>query len=265
MSSVVATAPIAPVLREPAIRAEQVTQLLLGRLALVLEDRGDWRRVHCALDGYEGWLHTGYTRLLDDAAAEAWAAAADGWSEGAVVEVGERLVRLPLGGRVRIGRNGIELPDGAMGHLIAGRVAAATVIGVGARAMPVDKWLLRFFGGAPYQWGGLTPWGVDCSGLMQTAFAARGLALPRDSFLQAEIGDEIALQDVRRGDLLFFSENGRAVTHVALLGAEGKLVHSTLSCGGFVVEPWGPGTRAAFLRDIFVIARRPVVPVRPAW
>lgn len=255
MAFFVAVAALGPVLREPDPRSEQVTQLRLGRTARIIETRGDWHEVQLELDGYTGWCHAGYGRVLEEEAAKIWAHGAEGWSEGATVDCDGRLVRVPLGGRVRIARHGIELPDGTIGKLLSGRIAPAATIAAGARAIPVDKWLAKFFGGTPYQWGGVTPTGTDCSGMIQTAFLARGTVLPRDSFLQADEGEGIELAAARRGDLLCFSENGRSVTHVALLGEGGHLVHASLSAGGFIEEPWGAGTRAGPLRDLFVTAR----------
>jgi cell wall-associated NlpC family hydrolase len=102
----------------------------------------------------------------------------------------------------------------------------------------------------------VTEYGVDCSGLVQTTFAARGVALPRDSSTQAREGTEVALEAVLPGDLLFFSENGRTVTHVAFSAAGDCLTHSTVSCGGVLTESWAAGHRAAQLRPQFVTARR---------
>ena len=264
MSVIVVTAPVAPLLVEPAIRSEQSTQLVLGRTARVLEERGDWHQVQVTSDAYIGWCHSGYCRVLDDEAGAAWIDTADGWSEGATVEQGERMVRVPLGGRVRLSRHGAELPDGTVGRVLGGRIVPAQTVAAEARVVPVDKWLVKFFGGAPYQWGGTTPWGSDCSGMVQCAFAARGVSLPRDSFLQAETGTAVDLAAAHRGDLLFFSENGHSVTHVAVLGPDDLLVHCSLSAGGFVVEPWVTGSRAGYLRDIFAAARRPPTSAGPA-
>src|SRR5205823_11360540 len=97
------------------------------------------------------------------------------------------------------------------------------------------EWAARRFLGAPYQWGGVTPWGVDCSGLVQTTFAARGLVLPRDSAQQATAGDEVATAALGAGDLLFFrGESGNGITHVAFAAAGETLVHATVACGGVV-------------------------------
>jgi cell wall-associated NlpC family hydrolase len=98
---------------------------------------------------------------------------------------------------------------------------------------------------------------VDCSGLVQTTFAARGIALPRDAAAQVEAGVEIAPAALRPGDLLFFqSEFGGGVTHVAIAASGESLVHSALACGGVIRESWRAGTRAAGLRDRLVMVRR---------
>jgi cell wall-associated NlpC family hydrolase len=59
------------------------------------------------------------------------------------------------------------------------------------------------------------------------------------------------------GDLLFFrGEQTSRITHVAFAGESDTLVHSTVSCGGVLEEPWHAGTRAAPLRERLVAVRR---------
>lgn len=256
--AVVAIGAIAPVLRDASVRAEQVTQLVLGETAALLEQRGEWLRVRTDIDAYDGWVHEGYVRVLDAAAAKAWHAAADGWSEGARVAVGNDIVPVPLRARVQLEEGVVTLPDGRAGRSIEGELRPVAAVTAAARRIAPEQWALGHFHGAPYQWGGLTPWGVDCSGLVQTTFAARGTTLPRDSSQQAESGSEVALDAIRPGDLLFFrSEQGGHITHVAFASEGESLIHSTIARGGVVHEAFTPGSRAdAALRPRLVSARR---------
>lgn len=256
-TSLIARASVAPVLREPTVRSEQVTQLVLGETAKVLEHRGDWRQVRLDHDRYEGWVHIGYALETDHEIARGWRDTASAWSEGAVVLTEDGfLVRLPVRARVGMAAPRVDLPDGRQGTVIAGMISSHDRVVSRARAVAPDLWAFRVFAGTPYQWGGVTPWGVDCSGLVQTTFLARGISLPRDAARQAEAGVPVQSGRHRPGDLLFFAERGEKITHVAIAGEDDTLVHSTLACGGVVREAWSPGARAMLLRAQLVTARR---------
>ncbi|MFZ5624482.1 MAG: C40 family peptidase [Gemmatimonadota bacterium] len=255
MPAAIVTAAVAPVLARPGVRSEQVSQAVMGETAAVLEEEGAWRRLRLGRDGYEGWVHAGYLREVPSA--EAWEQAADGWSLGATVALaGGGFRQLPLGARVETDRAGIVLPNGMRAWLTSGEVASRAEVVAKSRRVPAPDWALEHFAGAPYEWGGVTPWGVDCSGLVQMTFAARGVCLPRDAWQQAGAGEPVQPAEARPGDLLFFAESGDRITHVAFLAEDDTLIHSTLACGGVLREPWGPGTRAAFLRERLVAVRR---------
>lgn len=67
--------------------------------------------------------------------------------------------------------------------------------------------------GKPYEWGGVGPLAYDCSGLVQAAYRAAGVQLPRVAADQALVGQQVSRADVRAGDLLYFYQ---PVQHVAL-------------------------------------------------
>src|SRR5690349_16438550 len=108
-----------------------------------------------------------------------------------------------------------------------------------ADASAVARTAIERFAGAPYQWGGVSPWGADCSGIVQTVFWLHGVLLPRDAWQQAEVGVD-AGPDVRNwsaADLIFFSDRAdRRITHVGIAAGERRMVHLALGRGGYAVE-----------------------------
>jgi gamma-D-glutamyl-L-lysine dipeptidyl-peptidase len=258
----VVTAALAPLLERPAVRAPRVNEAVQGEPLTLLERKDDWLHVRAG-DGHVAWIHSGYVRVGLTDWFESWLRHSTIRSLGCELEYQGDRVRLPIGARLaplREGGGGVETADGRLARVVSGVVRSESELHAEARLMAIPQLALRWFGGAPYLWGGRTEWGVDCSGLVQAVYAARGVVLPRDSDQQATSGESVALSGSGAGyvvgDLLFFAERER-ISHVALWAGAGRIVHSTLSRGGVVSEDlFADQTRLTKLREQLVIVRR---------
>jgi len=76
--------------------------------------------------------------------------------------------------------------------------------------------------GVPYRWGGASPAGFDCSGLVYWAYGRLGIELPHSSYALYDQGRRIARSRMKAGDLLFFSGRG----HVGIYIGRGRMVHA---------------------------------------
>jgi len=257
----VVTAAVAPLVREPRITADRVSEALHGESLTLLERRdGAWLRVRAG-DGYHAWTHAGYVSTGSVDWVEDWNTRATGRSLGAEVRLEDQRFRLVVGARVVLRHDGqVEIADGRIGSVSAGLVRLDAALRAEARLIAAPEWASRWFSGAPYLWGGRTEWGVDCSGLVQATYAARGVALPRDSDQQSLAGREVPIDvagaGYEAGDVLCFAD-GRRVSHVALWAGAGRMVHSALSRGGVGSDDLFADTPAAKrLRDFLVAVRR---------
>ena len=84
--------------------------------------------------------------------------------------------------------------------------------------------------GAPYRYGGSSPAGFDCSGLVVYSYAKAGVSgLPRSAANLERATRPVRLDDVEPGDLLFFRLGGKKTSHVALYVGDRSFVHAPSS------------------------------------
>jgi murein DD-endopeptidase len=83
--------------------------------------------------------------------------------------------------------------------------------------------------GKPYRYGGSSPAGFDCSGLVLYSYKQAGLSLPHQTAQQRSASRPIKLAELRPGDLLFFNQEGKKFGHVAIYVGGGKFVHAPSS------------------------------------
>lgn len=218
----------------PEHAGEMGSQLLLGEVVRVIRrTAGDrWLLVENTADHYRGWVRSWGLVLAPPKRIAAWRRRARARATALWTEVRESPGRGPLvtplfwGSRVVAGRTRgrfrrVELPDGARGWVDARGLTS----GSGA-ARPLQTRAKELIG-IPYLWGGRTPAGLDCSGLVQMILAEQGIQLPRDA------GDqERACRPLgpggrpRPGDLAFFGPAGASAGHVGIMIGAGLYLHA---------------------------------------
>jgi len=226
----VITAPIAPLFREPHPQALRDTEALQGeRIAIYdINDEG-WAWGQLRDDGYVGWVSDQAIDLPAHKPTHRVSALRTFSFPGPSIKLAP-LATLTLGSKLAIVRtqdnfcidhNGIFYYSP---HLASVDACEADYVSVAERFLET-----------PYLWGGKSSLGIDCSGLVQTALSACGIAAPRDSDMQeAELGNALMKSEtrhLRRGDLIFWKG------HVAIARDATTLIHANAHHLCVTIEP----------------------------
>lgn len=224
---------ITSVLAHPAPDAMCTSEAVYGEIVEVLSHHGDWVAVRQQRDGYEGYVLASHLQVIDPATSLS--------STHRVVRRSTLLfqqadIKSPLMHRIPFGAE-LALTDSETGSF--SKTACGYYVWT-AHCLPLSEHYpddplelaKSLFLGTVYRWGGCTPEGIDCSGLVQALARSQGFSLPRDSGDQeAYLQTSVSPGDYRAGDLVFWPG------HTGILISPAEILHATAHSLSCVVEP----------------------------
>jgi len=228
--------PVANMYSRPSEDADVVSQAIFGANVAVMEQKDGWAHIRTA-DEYLGWtpvrmlvlgpLYGGRGKV-----AEVRSLFAHIYREASVTKHAP-LITVPFESRLEVIGEGagdgrwlqVRLPDDRQGWIQAGDVTLEP----GKMSVAETLEFAKRFLGLPYTWGGTSSYGYDCSGFSQMLGRQRGLNMPRDAQPQAEWSGVVPVdrKDLRPGDLLFFGNSEKKITHTGIYLGDGKFINAT--------------------------------------
>ena len=212
-----------PMRKKPEESSEMISQIVFGEQVNVLEEYGSWLYVQCRMDAYKGWIDQKMVVRSDHPYKESKnlhyslepTYAINGQSEGRWIAFGSFLPSYD-GLTFRINKEKFGFSG-----------AAASPQDLNLTEALVVK-LCKKYLNAPYLWGGKTPFGVDCSGFVQTIYRVLGVNLPRDAKDQANYGLTLDfVNESMTGDLAFFTKSTNRISHVGVIIDDNKIIHAS--------------------------------------
>lgn len=245
----------------PDYESSLETQALMGAIAEVRDTSSYWLKIHTPEPSYTAWatdmgvFRVDSLQLSEYIAAPKYICTAM-WSEllSSPDKDGLRKGDFVAGDLVRIlydesGRplkrrhlSGVILPAGDTAFVSTADIEDFQAWSISRKAVSDNliKEALKYLG-TPYMWGGNSPGGLDCSGLIRNVFFMNGILLPRNASRQAQEGIGISIDgfvpgysegSLLPGDLMFFGKKAagdshEVITHVAMYIGGGRIIHSS--------------------------------------
>ena len=253
---------VVPLRARPDPSAEQVSQALIGQSAVAEGGQGEWLFVQ-TWDSYRSWITADALRGVEEQASPYATKGPVAIIRELFVDIFEHpterspvITKATISAQLEVARTEqdwveLALPDGRAGFIrkhearLVDKDMAQTVW------LPEPRKLVETatrFVGVPYLWGGTSPFGLDCSGLVQLVYRRHNVTLLRDSKLQFADprGDDVRKGDLRTGDLVFFGE-AETVKHVGMAIGDGNFIHACSDEGAIVTPLEDPHYAAIYI------------------
>lgn len=221
---------LAPMRVLPDHKSEQYSQLLIGDSVMLKQTEGVWAFVESLWNGDSGWVLRGQldleegvvapiiglTRLQKQAISGQW-----------INDLNDDAFLIEEDWHKRYLNATQSMPIKPMEFSVNENTKGNSML----LSEQLDQFMEVFLG-APYAWGGMSYWGIDCSGLVQLLYRYRGIPLPHSASKQAAMGRILDfIQEARSGDLAFFSDEDGQIVHVGIMLSPDRILHASARSG----------------------------------
>ena len=214
---------------EASNKSEMVSQLIFGDGYSVLEKSNNWLKIKTFDCDYEGWISAKNFNPLHKDDVESFRNAKKYFLNNylMLVKEFETGINFPI-----FAGSSFPYPENEL-LILGNTIFSIQLPEEKPTETPTNQGLqiLNFaslFLHAPYLWGGRTPCGIDCSGLVQLAYKSIGISLPRDASQQVSLGNNVDfISEIQLGDVAFFDNDEGAITHTGIICGNGTILHSS--------------------------------------
>lgn len=210
-----------PLRSGPSHKSEMLSQILFGEKFTVVEKSGSWMKIETLFDRYPGWIDMNHLQHSFD----------EENSHGHVLN--SALLCYKNDKTKMVLEAGCEIfnPDFEDKIFFVGKNVYTTGSEFSKSYISTNESItdtaMKFIN-SPYIWGGRIPSGIDCSGFTQLIYKVHGVAIPRDSWQQAEQGKNIDfIDETEPGDLVFFDNERGRISHVGMIKSRGLVIHAS--------------------------------------
>jgi cell wall-associated NlpC family hydrolase len=204
---------LVPIRKEPADKAEMISQLLFGETFEILELKKNWVSIKTSFDGVQGWIQTGQFADIENIDASATPVLSTDLVD-VITDANGHLKTIVLGSELTHIQ---KIAHQFEGRAVSGKKSKKELI----------NFALMYLN-SPGLNGGKSPFGIDASGFTQCVYRLTGNALPRLLEQQALEGETLSfIEEAEPGDLVFFDNHHGEIVHTGILLTDNHIIHAS--------------------------------------
>lgn len=204
---------VLPVRKSPISKSEMVTQLLYGEIFTIINFQEKWSEICITHDNYTGWVNNTQIRFIEKSTYNS-------------LKKNKLIYCLDVNGCVT-NKNGVKFSI-PIGSVVSSCILLNTIYqgkkGILTKSKIIK--MAKLFLESPYLWGGRITNGIDCSGFSQLIYRICGLEIDRDARQQALQGKKIDSSKINPGNLAFFGNSIKEITHVGIILNKNEIIHA---------------------------------------